>query len=143
MTITDVTDAVIGWLRADPHLVDLLGSARRIGDRLPAGDTRPFVAVTRAGGGPALVRGWVRDSRLTIDVFGSSSPQTGRIDAARAAEETRRAVEELTGQTTGGIVFAAVDVLGDLAYVPDITFPVARPRYVFQIRTVIHPVPSP
>lgn len=141
MTIADVTDAVIGWLRADTALCTVLGSGRRIGDRLPAGDTRPFVAVTRSGGGPALVRGWVRESRLTFDVFGSSSPQTGRADAAEAAEETRRAVEALTGQTTGGIVFAAVDVLGDLTYIPDVTFPVARPRYVFQARAVIHPTP--
>lgn len=140
--LPSVTDAMISWLRTDWRLEELLGgSGRRIGDRLPAGETRAFIAVTRAGGGPALSRAWVRDTRLTFDVFGPSSEKTGRETAETVAERARTVVEDLTGQVTGGIVFAAVDVLADLLYLPDPSHPAPRARYVFQARAVCHPSP--
>lgn len=142
MTVADVTDAVIGWLRADTALVAELGTDRQIGDRLPAAmSSRAFVAVTRSGGGPALLRGRVREPRLQVDVWGPSSEQTGRSDAVQAAEQARRAVEDLTGQITGGLQFASVDVLGDLLYLPDTSFLPQRPRYVFEFRAIVHPHP--
>ena len=134
----DLEPVVINWLRNDARLTDLVAPVR-INTSMRTGDNHTWVLVSRSGGA-TVMRGWAREPVFTVHCYGTTSADpVGRAEASGVASQAQRAVEDLTGQVTGAVVFGAVDVVSDLVWLPDPSFLPWRARYVFTFRAVCHP----
>lgn len=138
MTVTllpDVEKLVIGFLLDQDEVTDIAGTS--VYSVLPKDKDWPALRVTRFGGLPVLSRPLHLDAAtLQIDAFGGPKRQAWLL------AETARAVmaERLPGSHDEGQVTAVN--FGAFAYVPDVTFDPAQPRYLFTATVYVHPLPN-
>lgn len=136
-TFPDSEALVATWLRTAGG-----GIPARVYSSIPNTPVWPLIVVKRIGGVP-VERHWVDRARLQIDVYGG----TAKSEAADVAALARTRIMTMEGRVftvAGGDaadaeVKAVIDDLG-LSWQPDPDYTPARPRYIFGVALILHPL---
>jgi hypothetical protein len=133
--LPDVEKLVIQFLLDQAEVTDICDT--EIYSVLPKEKDWPALRVTRFGGVPVLQRPLYLDAAtLQIDAFGGPKRQAWLLaETCRAVMADRLPGSHDEGQVTN-VAFGA------LAYVPDVTFEPAKPRYLFTVTVTVHPLPN-
>lgn len=138
--LPDVEQIVATWLRAQPELAALVGD--KVYTALPRNfendpEFWPVVRLVRVSGTPAFSRPLrVDDAIVQFDVWG------GPKKTAFTVAETIRALladESFVGVHDDACVVGVA--FGVFQFLPDTDLSPARPRYTFEVRVRVHPIP--